>query len=316
MIEFSGYVDLQCNGSYGIDLTTEPERVWELAALLAAHGVTAWCPTVVTCPPERLDRLAATLRAGSPADGVPRARVIGAHLEGPMLNPRRSGAHPRRWLREPSHEVVDGWDRDWVALVTLAPELPGACDVIAELRRRGIAVSAGHTTATGVEACSSSLDSVTHLFNAMAPLGHRDPGTVGWVLDGGVPRAGLIADGVHVAPHALRLAWRCLGPDRLYLVSDAVDSAGRRPVDEPPRLSDGTLAGSSLTLDAAVRIFVDHVGCRAGEAVAMASTVPSAVVGWKAAPGDVVRLDADLRVVDVTIGGQRVDPAAHLTDRR
>ena len=300
MISCSGYVDLQCNGGYGIDLVREPERVWELAALLVQHGVTAWCPTLPTAPTDRYGRLLNAVGAGPPDDGAPRAHVIGVHFEGPMLNPGRRGAHPRSLLREPSFDVIDGWERAGVAMVTLAPELPGAPAVASELRRRGIVVAAGHTVADSSHA--THVDALTHLFNAMSGLGHRDEGTVGAALDGAFGFAGLIADGVHVRPHAVRLAWRCLGPDRLFVVTDAVSAMGVRPSDDPPRLADGTIAGSALTMDAAVRNLVAFTGCSPSEAIAAASTNPARLVGWTPRSGDELVLDDDLNVVSCTIG--------------
>lgn len=300
MIRSSGYVDLQCNGGYGIDLSVEPERVWELAARLPSHGVTAWCPTLPTAPSDRYERLMTAVSAGPPNDGVDRAHVIGIHFEGPMLNPARRGAHSRHLLREPSLDIIANWSSDVVSIVTLAPELEGAAEVARELRRRGIVVSAGHSEATSAHA--SEVDSVTHLFNAMSGFGHRDEGMVGAALDGSFGVAGLIADEIHVAAHAVRLAWRTLGPDRIFLVTDAVSAMGLRAPNDPPRLSDGTLAGSSITMDQAVRNLVAMTGCSFEAAVNAASTTPASLVNWQPDPDDLLLLDAGLHIIDCRVG--------------
>ncbi|HKH04723.1 MAG TPA: amidohydrolase family protein [Acidimicrobiales bacterium] len=275
-----GLVDLQCNGGWGIDLATEPERLWELAALLPRTGVTAWLPTIVTGPPALRRRALAALAAGPPPElaGTPLATPLGLHLEGPFLAPERRGAHPPAWLRPVSPDgprVVEeeGWSRaDGVALVTLAPECPGGLDLVRTLVDRGVVVSAGHSSATAAEA-EAAIDAgvrwVTHLFNAMAPLHHRDPGLVGVALADDRLHVGLIADGLHVDPRVVRTAARALG-DRLTLVTDAVAALGlpRGPVTlgatpatsgpDGVRLPDGTLAGSTLALDQAIRNLVSY----------------------------------------------------------
>jgi N-acetylglucosamine-6-phosphate deacetylase len=254
---------------------------------------------------------------------------IGLHLEGPMLNERRKGAHDGRWLRSPSPDVIEGWSRaSGVAMVTLAPELPGALDVVRALRAQGVVVAAGHTDATedefvaGVEA---GITAVTHLFNAMRPFGHRDPGPVGVTLARDDVVAGLIVDGVHVAPTAVAAAGKALGPDRLMLVTDAVAALGLRPGPvqlgsiaaiaglSGVRTAEGTLAGSTLSMDRAVRNLVAVTGCSLGEAVKCASTTPAALLGdssrGRLEPGrrgDVVVLSPEGFVVATVVAGEVV----------
>jgi N-acetylglucosamine-6-phosphate deacetylase len=280
-----GFIDLQINGAHGIDLAHEPERLGELAALLPRYGVTAFCPTIVSSPPGIVERALAAWRAWT-ADGTAapaHAAPLGLHLEGPMLNPARRGAHAERHLRPPSLAVIGGWSPDaGVALVTLAPELAGALDVVTTLVDRGVVVAAGHTDASSAEievAVAAGVTMVTHLYNAMRPFAHRDPGPVGATLAGAVPVAGLIADGVHVHPLAVAAAWRALGPGWLALVTDAVSALGQP--DGPAggvRLPDGTLAGSTLTMDAAVRNLRAFTGCSLGDAVTTATATPAAVL--------------------------------------
>jgi N-acetylglucosamine-6-phosphate deacetylase len=325
-----GFVDLQCNGAVGVDLTTEPERLWQVAAALPRWGVTAWLPTVVTGPPSVRARALAAVRAGPPDDDAIIATPLGLHLEGPFLALERKGAHDARHIVPPSVEVVEG--EGWsgvtgVALVTLAPELPGGLEMVGRLVDRGVVVSAGHTSATAAEA-SAAVDAgvtyVTHLFNAMAPLHHREPGLVGVALTDERVRVGVIADGLHVDPAVVSLAARVLG-ERLTLVTDAVASLGVPPgpmclgdltatvaaVDGAVRLADGTLAGSTLSLDRAVRNLVAYAGPPLAEAVRTVTAAPAAVLGLAdrgvvapGAVGDLVLLTPAGEVVATVIGGR------------
>jgi N-acetylglucosamine-6-phosphate deacetylase len=279
-----GFIDLQINGAHGIDLADEPERLGELAALLPRYGVTAFCPTIVSSPPGIVERALAAWQAWT-AEGQPPSHAVplGLHLEGPMLNPARRGAHDERYLRAPSLAVIGGWSAaSGVALVTLAPELDGALDVVAALVDRGVAVAAGHTDASSADmeaAVAAGVTMVTHLYNAMRPFAHRDPGPVGATLAGAVPVAGLIADGVHVHPLAVAAAWRALGPGWLALVTDAVGALGQTDGHgDGVRLLDGTLAGSTLTMDAAVRNLRAFTGCSLGDAITTATATPAAVL--------------------------------------
>jgi N-acetylglucosamine-6-phosphate deacetylase len=310
----AGYCDLQCNGAHGVDLAREPERLWEMAAVLPRHGVTTWLPTIVTSPPEVAERARRTLLAGRPPDVAPGATPLGLHLEGPMLNPARKGAHPAGLLRAPSPAVYGQWSAAaGVTLVTLAPELPGALDAVRALRAAGVLVAAGHTDASAGElaaAVDAGVRLVTHLFNAMRPFAHRDPGPVGVALADERLAAGLIADGVHVDPVAVAAAWRALGPERTVLVSDAVAALGLSA--GPARLGDGTLAGSALALDDAVRNLVAWTGCPVPDAVATVTSTPARVLGRDAGavapgqPGDLTVLDADLRAVATIVAGDVV----------
>lgn len=325
-----GFIDLQCNGAMGVDITAEPDRLWEVAAALPRWGVTAWLPTVVSSPSTARVRARAALAAGS-EHPRPCATPLGLHLEGPFLAPGRRGAHTRRHLALPSTAVVDdeGWSPDaGVALVTLAPELSGALEVVRELVARGVVVSAGHTAATAAEA-TAAVDAgvryVTHLFNAMGPLHHREPGIAGVALTDDRVRVGLIADGLHVHPAMVAMAARALG-DRLSLVTDAVAALGMPagPVrlgdlsaaavagaDGAVRLPDGTLAGSTLSLDAAVRNLVEFAGVPLAGAVGAVTSTPAAVLGLAdrgvvapGAVGDLVLLTPAGQVVATVVGGR------------
>jgi N-acetylglucosamine-6-phosphate deacetylase len=294
----SGLVDLQVNGAAGIDLTAEPHRLWEVASALPAHGVVAFVPTVITSDPAAREQALATLAAGPPA-GWTGAEPLGLHFEGPMIAPSRKGAHPEHWLRAPSLDLVDGWSREaGVVLATIAPELPGALEVIERLVARGVVVSVGHTaadTAAVRAAVDAGARCVTHLGNAMPPMQTREPGPVGVALGGylaaGDLVAGVIADGHHLHPDFLRTVWRALGPSRFLSVSDTTAALGLPDgparlgdqevvvADGTVRLHDGTLAGSAASLLGCLRVLVAQTGCSVADALATATTTPLALLG-------------------------------------
>ncbi|MGH9084114.1 MAG: N-acetylglucosamine-6-phosphate deacetylase [Acidimicrobiales bacterium] len=325
LLAVPGFVDVQCNGGYGIDLASEPERLWELGARLPRSGVTAWLPTIVSSPPGTIERALAALAAGPPPGWVG-AVPLGLHLEGPFLAPSRRGAHPEGLLRPPSADEVAGWTcASGVAMVTLAPELEAATAVIEALVAGGVVVSLGHSDATADQvtaAVDAGATGVTHLFNAMAPLHHRAPGLAGVALADDRLHVGLIADGIHVDRTVVRAAQRALG-DRLVLVTDAVAAMGMptgrhalgdaRVVvgEDGVRLPDGTLAGSDLTMDRAVRNLVDLTGCPPATALSAAAAAPARLLDDPSrgvlepgARADVVLLTPGLEVAHVFIAGQ------------
>lgn len=330
----AGMVDLQLNGAVGVDLAGADAEGWRaIAAHLARHGVTAFCPTFITAPvATQRDAIAATSRARTMLESELLAQPLGAHLEGPFLSPLRPGAHDPRLLREPStaalDELLDGADPTALAIVTLAPELPGAAAAIERLTRAGVVVSLGHSEATAAETAQAAQQGarlVTHLFNAQRAFTHREPGLPARALTDPGLTSGLIVDLHHVAPDAVRLAFAA-APGRIALVSDAVAAAGMPPgpfrignveafahADGPPRLADGTLAGSALHLDEAVRNAV-ALGSPPDTALTAATAVPAAALGdagrGDLAPGrraDLVWWDDDLTVRAVWIGGRRIE---------
>jgi N-acetylglucosamine-6-phosphate deacetylase len=321
-----GFVDLQCNGAVGIDLGREPERLWEVAAALPRWGVTSWLPTIVTAPRATRDRAIAGLTGGPPPGTGPHAAPLGLHLEGPFLSPARAGAHRIDLLAAPDEAEAASWSRaGGVAMVTLAPELLGAGAVVADLTARGVVVAAGHSEATAEEAgaaVDAGVRMVTHLFNAMAPMHHRAPGLAGVALADHRVVAGVIADGIHVHPTAVAVAAAALG-DRLALVTDAVGALGAPPgslavgsVDaiagpDGVRLADGTLAGSDLSMDQAVRNLRAFTGWSVDAAIGAATTVPARVLGAsdrgtiaRGAVADLVLLTPDLEVVATVCAGE------------
>jgi N-acetylglucosamine-6-phosphate deacetylase len=329
-----GFVDLQVNGVEDVDVAAARTPAdWDrLDELLAAQGTTTWLPTLVTAPLDayaaRLDRIAeAAARPGS------RPRIAGAHLEGPFLGGAH-GAHPSALVRAP--------DLGWLAslppvvrLVTLGAEGDGAGEAIRALTARRTVVAVGHSSAT-LDQATAAIDAgarlVTHGYNAMSGLHHREPGLVGAFLTDDRVAVSLIADGVHVHPAAIDVAFRCKPDGRVVLVTDAVawrvgpvgsigrthdGLAGERAGGAgglAPRLPDGTLAGSSLTMDAAVGFVVQRVGVSLARAVRAAATTPAQLLGLHdrgaLAAGrhaDVVALDpTSLRATATWIGGHQV----------
>jgi N-acetylglucosamine-6-phosphate deacetylase len=323
-----GLIDLQINGAFGNDFTGNPESMWDVGAMLPRHGVTAFLPTVVSSPPDVAKRAIDVLAAGPP-QGYLGARPLGVHFEGPMLAPSRRGAHDERHLRPPSGDVIAGWSREaGVQLVTLAPELPGADEVIRELVANGVVVSAGHSDASfeqAVEAFAIGVTSGTHLFNAMSGFHHREPGLSGALLMETAPPSGLIVDGAHVYPGAVAAAWAARGADGIVLVTDAVAATGVRgstaglvlgamslSTDGSVIRDDtGRLAGSALTLDLAVRNLVAFTGAEPSAALVAASATPARVIREPnrgeirvGAAADMVILDDALEVVATIVGGR------------
>ncbi|MEZ4519900.1 MAG: N-acetylglucosamine-6-phosphate deacetylase [Chloroflexota bacterium] len=329
LLTVPGFIDLQFNGGFGLDFTADPTTIWKVAAQLPRYGVTAFLPTIITSPVETIAQAQDVLRSGPP-DGFAGARTLGLHIEGPFLNPGKKGAHNPDHLRSPSPELIADWSPEqFVRLVTLAPELPGALELIPLLASRGVVVSAGHSLATYDEACAgidAGVRYATHLFNAMPSIHHRTPGLVAAVLGDKRVTIGLIPDGLHVHPALVDLIWRLTGPDRLTLVTDAMAALGMPPgayelgdyavtVDEESaRLSDGTLAGCVIALDEAIRNFIAFTGCTIPEALATVTATPACLLGMEGklgaittgAAADLVLMTPDLRVHTTIIGGRQV----------
>lgn len=322
-----GFIDLQLNGGFGFDFTSEPERIWSVARKLPRFGVTAFTPTILSSPAGTVVRAREALL--HPPAGFAGAQPLGLHLEGPFLNPKKRGAHVRSHLRppEPAHSL-DWSPETGVSLVTLAPELPGSLALATGLAERGLVVGAGHSLATFEEATAAFEAGVrygTHIFNAMPSLVHRRVGLAGALLVDERPVVGLIADGLHVHPALVDLVWRA-APGRLNLVSDAMAGLGMAPgryrlgdqaVKVGPqgaRLADGRLAGSILSLDRALNNLMAYTGCSLAEALPSVTTIPAALLGLagrkgRIAPGydaDLALLDREGRVVRTVIAGREM----------
>ena len=209
-----GFIDLQINGAFGMDFSTDPETIWQVGERLVQFGVTSFLPTIVSAPPETIHHAQAVLQMGPPV-GYRGARVLGLHLEGPYLNPEKSGAHNPEYITLPDRVVYEEWNpANHVRLVTLAPELAGSLPAIQALVQNGVVVGAGHSQADLSQAQAGFEAGIcygTHLFNAMPPLDYRKPGLVGALLEQPHTIAGIIVDGIHVSPTIIKLAWKILG---------------------------------------------------------------------------------------------------------
>ena len=327
----AGFIDLQVNGGGGVMFNDAPtaETMATIGRAHRAFGTTGFLPTFISGARAGMASAVAAVREAMDS-GEP--SVLGIHFEGPHINPARRGAHDARHIRP-----LAGDDLDLLAslgagrtLVTLAPECVAPSD-IAALAARGVIVAAGHSEAdagTMDAAMAHGLTGVTHLFNAMGPLGHREPGAAGAALTRDRLACGIIADGAHVNWDVLRLAWRAKPAGKLFLVTDAMSPVGAPDVDAIRigdetahvvdgclRLADGRLAGSLLNMGQAVRNCVVHAGIPLEDALAMAAAYPADFLRLsesrgRLAPGlraDLVWLDDDLRVRATWVGGARSD---------
>jgi N-acetylglucosamine-6-phosphate deacetylase len=318
-----GLLDLQLNGAFGDDFADPAARVDRICRDLPRFGVTGFVPTIVTSPAAAYVPALANLRRRS-APGE--AAVLGVHIEGPYLSPMYAGTHDPAQLREPDLREASAWlEAGDIESVTLAPELPGAVPIVEFLVRNGIRVSLGHTNATWAEASAAAdagATTATHLFNAMRPIRHRDPGVAGYVLESHLA-AGFIADGNHIAFETIRMIARIKAPDELFLVTDALAGlgmppgrywlAGREYISDGTcgRLPDGTLSGSLLPLNRALRNLVNEAGLDPAVAIRLATLNPARVAGLEASHGrievgrnaDVVVVGDDWEVIATIAGG-------------
>ncbi len=327
-----GFIDVHTHGGGGFALhTTDPTEIRAYAAWAPTTGVTAFLAGVVGVPAGPPLAQLAAVRAAAEAPG-PGATILGAHLEGPYISPLRRGAHPKSWLRTPEPaetEQILALTGRWLRLVTLAPELPGAEALTRRLVAAGVTVSVGHTDATYDQVRAAlpwGFTHATHCCNAMRPLGHREPGPLGAIFEAAQVQGELIADGVHVHPAMLRIVIGALGAERTVLVSDALRGAGLpagsfefagqtvQIVGGAARLPDGTLSGSILTLDLALRNLVHDLAVPLPDAVAMLTRNPARAAGIADQKGllrpgfdaDLLIFDAALRLQATYCRGRRV----------
>ncbi len=310
-----GYMDLQLNGAFGDDFTANPETIWRVAAKLPRYGVTSFLPTVITAPLEHYDAARHVLK-NRPAQ-FRGAEPLGLHIEGPFLNPQKKGAHNPAYLCAPDAELILDWSRaNGVWLVTLAPELPRALELVRDLNARGVVVSMGHTLAN-VDEANAGYDAgiryATHVPNAMPALEHRAPNAAGAVLANPEWIAGIIPDGIHLHPALVKIIWLAK-TSRVNLVSDAMAALGMSPgiyrlndfdvmvTTRDARLQDGTLAGSILPLDAAVRNFIAYTNCSLAEALETVTRTPARLLNLQNERGALAEgMLADLVMLDETL---------------
>jgi N-acetylglucosamine-6-phosphate deacetylase len=332
----AAFLDVHIHGAMGHDvMSASPDGLGEMGRFLARHGVAHYLPTTVTasidatlCALEKLaDAIEAEPRVGE-------ARPIGIHLEGPFLSHAKRGVHPPDRLQPPSIELFDRFQaaaRGHIKLLALAPELPGALELIAHARAGNVRVSVGHTNAKAAEtiaAIEAGVTSATHTFNAMRALDHREPGVLGVTLDDDRMFAELICDGIHVAPALVRLWLKAKGRDRGILITDAMSAAGmpdgeyrlgqlsvhvangRALLADDLDKGKETLAGSVLTMDGAVSNLQRFTDTSLADAARLASHNPAAMLGipemTQVAPGfaaNLNRFDSGGRLVATYLRG-------------
>lgn len=328
-----GYLDLHVHGIAGADVFGGKEALQHMSDRFAAHGVTGWLSSTVTESIGLLRDATAAARDYM-RESHTGARILGTHLEGPFLDIEHKGMQNPACIIPPdigvTHDLIE-LGEGTVARMSLAPEQVGAEAVVRLLLDQGLYPSVAHTGATYeqvMEAASWGITQVTHCFNAMTPLHHRHPGVVGAAMLDDRLFDELIADGIHIHPAVMRLLIRVKGRERVMLVTDAMDATelpdgeyqlGVQRIfvhDGAARLADGTLASSTLTMDAAVRNLVGMCGASLVDAVYMASTTPADAMGWSDRRGrlaegldaDLVVLDESLCVLETWIGGNRHEP--------
>lgn len=339
-----GFIDVHVHGVLGHDTLDEGDVLHRIAAALPRFGVTAFCPTSVACTPPQLERLLSGIAAARTRPASSAARVLPAHLESNFINPEFRGAQPLDCIRQPSRSAIAGTfsgedvlevmaaHRADIGIVTLAPEIAGGLDLVRRLAADGYRVSIGHTGASFDEA-SAAIDAgarhATHLFNRMPPMTHRAPGAAGAVLSREEVTAELICDGYHVHPAVCRVAIGTKGMAGVMAITDATGGAGLAPGstarlggrtiavgDEAAFLPDGTLAGSTLTMDRAFATIVTRFGMSIPEAAQLCATTPARALGLTGfgviaagAVADLVVLDAGFRVRRTFVAGRQVYPS-------
>ncbi len=315
-----GYIDLHIHGSAGHDvMESDADTLPAIERFLVRHGVTSYYPTTVTAPLETilhaLERLAIAIESRKSAFSPGRACPLGIHLEGPFLSHARRGVHPPEHLLSPTLGIFQRlWNaaRGTIRMMTIAPELAGAEEIIAEASRCGVCVSLGHSDAdlaTSLRAIAAGARHATHTFNAMRPLDHRSPGILGAVLSDDRVSADMIVDGVHLDPAIVRLVANAKGADRTVLITDATAATGMPDghyqlgsfeveVHEGKCTREGKLAGSVLTMDRAVRNLAEFTGWDLPHAVAAASQNPARVASLKKKGRLMAGTDADFVVLN------------------
>jgi N-acetylglucosamine-6-phosphate deacetylase len=327
------------HGVEGTDTLDGADAIARIAARLPRHGVTAFCPTSVACDPEALRTMLSAVRTSRVAPPSGSARVLPAHLESNFINPEYRGAQPLDCLRLPElggalsegrftgREILDeiAAARPDVGIVTVAPELDGALDLIRDLVAHGHHVSLGHSGATfdqGIEGIAAGARQATHLFNRMPPVSHRAPGLAGAVLEHDDVCAEVVCDGVHVHPAMVRVALAAKSPSRIMAITDGTAGSGLPAgatgrlggrtitVREAAYLDDGTLAGSTLTMDRAFAKLVTLMRISPVDAALVCSTTPARTLGLQGfgvigvgAVADLVVLDSQFRVVQTWLAG-------------
>jgi N-acetylglucosamine-6-phosphate deacetylase len=329
-----GFFDIHMHGGAGLDVMRAlPSELPRLGKFLTTHGVTGYFATTVAAPLDAtcvaLGRLADAIEAAATESTTDpaQARLLGIHLEGPFLSHKRRGVHPPENLVTPTVAVFERlWQaaRGHVRMLTIAPEIPGALEVIAEAAKRNVCVSIGHSDAemsVAQEAVKTGARHATHTFNAMRPLDHRDPGIIGEVLSDDSISADIIVDGIHVAPAVVKVFLRAKGIDRAVLITDSISATGMPdgryqlgPIEVDVKdgkcTSNGSLAGSVLTMDRAVRNVTRFSNWTLRDAVQAATLNPARTVGLANRHG-ILALGADADFTVLSPAGDVIKTIVH-----
>jgi len=324
-----GYIDIHIHGVAGVDtIEGKLDSLQKMSKFLATKGVTSFLPTTVTSPLEMILKAVEAVRKAK-LDNIRGAKIIGAHLEGPYLSKEKADAQDIRYLREPNLDEIREIDEkygDAIIRVTLAPEIKGALDVIKYLTKKGYLVAIGHTNAdfeTTVKAINAGARLTNHIYNGMRTFHHRDPGVLGAVLTRDDIFVEMIVDDIHHHYAARKIVLKCKGTEKVALITDAIMATGLPDGEYKlgeqkiiikngiSRLPDGTLAGSTLTMDAAVRNTFRHLDVSLNDAVKMATYVPARILGLdhkigQLKPGykaDITILDEPLNVYMTIVEG-------------
>ncbi|PSL41634.1 N-acetylglucosamine-6-phosphate deacetylase [Planomicrobium soli] len=310
-----GFIDVHIHGAAGFDaMDATQEALAGIAAALPKEGTTSFLATTMTQSESAISKALQNASRFAASEG--QAEMLGVHLEGPFISTKRAGAQPLEHITEPSIEQFSRWQKksgDRIKLVTVAPEVENGLDFIEAIAKSGVVPSIGHTDATFEnvqEAVQKGASHVTHLYNQMSPLHHRNPGVVGASLLENALTVELIADFIHSHPKSVELAFRQKGAGRMMLITDAMRAKGLEPgmydlggqevrvTEKDARLSDGTLAGSILTMDEAVKNVAELTGCTLSELVAMTSANAAKELRLEQKGSIEKGKDADITILD------------------
>jgi N-acetylglucosamine-6-phosphate deacetylase len=323
-----GFIDVHVHGADGYDtMDATPKAIQTMGAFYAKHGVTSYYPTTMTMPAPNIQAALENVEhCPQPTNG---AQHLGVHVEGPYLNLKYKGAQPPEYFRPPVPAEYGQWLETGVCkLITVAPEIEGSLEMIQELTAQGVEFAIGHSAASYEEAVKGfdvGVRQVTHVFNGMVGLHHREPGALAAILTDDRVNAQLIADGIHVHPGMIRMLIRAKGADHVMLITDAIEATGLSDGDYDlggqkvtvkegiARIANGALAGSTLTMDKAIRNMVSFTDLPLQKIIAMASTVPARAMRLAnkgkleaGCDADIVLLNRELEVMATMVGGSIV----------
>ena len=325
-----GFIDIHIHGSGGFDtMDGDINALEKISKTIAAYGTTSFLPTTMTMEKSHIIKALDTIKKAMSTETKNGANILGVHLEGPFINPIFKGAQNSEYIIEPDYEFIKNY-LDIIKIITMAPEIKGSFDFMDLIKQNSSAVlSIGHSNATyeeAMEAIERGISHSTHIFNAMTPLHHRNPGVVGAVFNSEIT-CELIADNIHVHPELFRFLIKAVGENRICLITDSMragcmkdgcyDLGGQSVIvkDGSARLSDGQLAGSVLTLNLAVKNFFESTDYPLNKIVNMVSINPAKVIGFENQKGsiekgkdaDIILFDKEISIKSVFIEGKKIN---------